>query len=471
MDRFMISVTLFQPQGADNACKGSSTIELNVHPSQSGCQLRNDVARMSGKSPADLRLVFAGKLIEDVHTMKDLNIAENTTVHAVPAPRGQRTTVNGSDFKNKLEEMSCVPSSVSTLLLDSVVEGQAQGEHRHPAIDDPTLRPSFYVYCRSHCQSVQPGKLRVRCRSCKDHAFVVSEDPTCWDDVILKDRISGSCLVPGCSGHKAEFYFKCASHVSSDEDRVIILSLIKSNVRRVMCITCADVLNSVLVFPCAASHVMCLDCFSQYCRLCLDERRFIHNPELGYTLPCPAGCADSLIQETHHFLVLGKEQYTRYKRFGAEECLLQEGGVLCPSPGCGAGILPACGERRVTCQMEGGFGCGFVFCRNCHDAFHEGECGRREGSEGQATQIEGQRLDVDLQRERHARWEQDESRQTIENTSKPCPKCKVPVERNGGCMHMTCSRAQCKFEWCWVCSIEWNMSCLEDHWFGTDMLL
>ena len=29
----------------------------------------------------------------------------------------------------------------------------------------------------------------------------------------------------------------------------------------------------------------------------------------------------------------------RYKQFGAEECLLKMGGVLCPAPNCGTGIF------------------------------------------------------------------------------------------------------------------------------------
>ena len=52
-------------------------------------------------------------------------------------------------------------------------------------------------------------------------------------------------------------------------------------------------------------------------------------------------------------------QYARYQRFGAEECLLQAGGVLCPQPGCGAGILPDFECRRVVCEQgSGGVGCG-----------------------------------------------------------------------------------------------------------------
>lgn len=37
--------------------------------------------------------------------------------------------------------------------------------------------------------------------------------------------------------------------------------------------------------------------------------------------------------------------------------------------------------------------------------------------------------------------------------TKPCPKCFRPIEKNQGCMHMTCS--QCKHEFCWLCSGSW----------------
>ncbi|XP_041462571.1 E3 ubiquitin-protein ligase parkin-like [Lytechinus variegatus] len=462
MDQFLISVKLIQSPrprlGKFSENVGLAEMRMPVHATQSGAEIRDEVARLSGQSPADIRLIFAGKLITDVQTMEDLRICENTVIHAVPSQRIQHCeTIHDTDVEQP---------PVLGLLESRIVDKDGNIPDLDPG---SSLRPGFYVYCKSHCVSIQPGKLRVCCQTCKDPAFIVREDPVCWDDVILSDRISGSCLTPGCQGDKAEFFFKCSSHIASGNDQLTVLPLIRTNTRRVMCITCADVLISVLVFPCSAAHVMCLDCFSQYCRLCLNERRFIQSPQLGYTLPCPAGCEDSLIKDTHHFLVLGKEQYARYKRFGTEEYLLSEGGVFCPSPGCGAGILLESGEeRRVECLQEEGFGCGFVFCRNCHEAYHDGACGQKTEEPQSQTALGSE---VNSERERQARWENEESRRIIAETSKPCPNCKVPVERNGGCMHMVCSQAQCKYEWCWICGIGWNMDCLEDHWFGTGFLL
>jgi hypothetical protein len=66
--------------------------------------------------------------------------------------------------------------------------------------------------------------------------------------------------------------------------------------------------DPVLVFPCDMAHVTCLDCFRAYCAVRLRDRQFWLHPQYGYTLPCPAGCKDSLITEVHHFRLLTPAQ-------------------------------------------------------------------------------------------------------------------------------------------------------------------
>ncbi|XP_041379647.1 E3 ubiquitin-protein ligase HEL1-like isoform X2 [Gigantopelta aegis] len=41
---------------------------------------------------------------------------------------------------------------------------------------------------------------------------------------------------------------------------------------------------------------------------------------------------------------------------------------------------------------------------------------------------------------------------------KPCPKCHYPMEKDGGCSHMTC---KCTYHFCWECLGDWN-----DHMQG-----
>merc|ERR1719320_1097450 len=38
--------------------------------------------------------------------------------------------------------------------------------------------------------------------------------------------------------------------------------------------------------------------------------------------------------------------------------------------------------------------------------------------------------------------------------TKKCPKCRVNIEKNQGCMHMTCR--QCRHEFCWLCKGDWK---------------
>ncbi|XP_074920194.1 E3 ubiquitin-protein ligase parkin isoform X3 [Chelonoidis abingdonii] len=338
-------------------------------------QLKEVVAKRQ-RVPADqLRVIFAGKELRNDLTLQNSDLAQQSIVHIVQSPldSGQeRTDVETANAGGILGGMEKEPESLTRLDLSaSVLPSYSAGlavilDTTDNSSSTPSDKPgaasynSFYVFCKSFCQAVKPGKLRVRCSTCKEGTLTLIRGPSCWEDVLIPNRIAGTCRSRNCHGDIAEFYFKCGAHPTSDSETSVALNLITTNSQHITCITCTDIRSPVLVFQCLHRHVICLDCFHLYCVTMLNDRKFIHDPVLGYSLPCVAGCPDSLIKELHHFRILGEEQYNRYQRYGAEECVLQMGGVLCPTPGCGAGLLPEPEVRKIVCEPSNGLGCGVL---------------------------------------------------------------------------------------------------------------
>lgn len=188
-------------------------------------------------------------------------------------------------------------------------------------------------------------------------------DPECWDDVLKPHRIHGICEaneVPCTTDNDngipfVEFFFKCAEHSSTESTSptAVPLNLIKSNLKNVRCLSCGDVGNPVLIFPCKSGHCICLECFQRYCESKIHDRSFVSDDEIGYTLACPVNCANSLIREVQHFKVLSGEYYQRYQRFATEEFVIKSGGALCPRPDCGMGLLVDEDCTKVHCRECG----------------------------------------------------------------------------------------------------------------------
>lgn len=45
----------------------------------------------------------------------------------------------------------------------------------------------------------------------------------------------------------------------------------------------------------------------------------------------------------------------------------------------------------------------------------------------------------------------------IKTNTRPCPKCNVPIEKDDGCNHMTCTNPACRHEFCWICRKDWKL--------------
>ncbi len=87
----------------------------------------------------------------------------------------------------------------------------------------------------------------------------------------------------------------------------------------------------------------------------------------------------------------------------------------------------------VTCL------CSFRFCFECHD--------EATGDHAPASCEE-----VQLWMKKFS--SESDNLLFIRAHTRMCPKCRSPIEKNGGCMHMTCRK--CKHEFCWICFADWR---------------
>lgn len=93
------------------------------------------------------------------------------------------------------------------------------------------------------------------------------------------------------------------------------------------------------------------------------------------------------------------------------------------------------GMKKVTC------GCGYSFCFGCGQEDHEpAPC------DGVKDWLRKCNQESDI-----FKWLEDQK----ENKDvKNCTKCHIVIEKNQGCMHMTCKN--CRHEFCWLCFQDWH---------------
>ncbi|XP_062912486.1 E3 ubiquitin-protein ligase parkin isoform X2 [Mobula hypostoma] len=282
---------------------------VEISPNASILQLKEEVAKRRDVPIDQLCVIFVGKELRNDLTLQNCNLMEQSTIHVVqctsqlaqqpmrdtfsanPMGRSGRETVN-------LSKIGFSTPMVQRLSTDhTVILGHSgQGSNSQSENSGSSCYHRFYVYCKTVCKAVQPGKLRVRCNTCKQGTLTLAMDPTCWEDVLEQNRMTGICQAKDCNGTVAEFYFKCGKHPTSESDTSVVLNLITPNRQNVPCITCTDTVDPVLVFPCEEQHVICLDCFYLYCVTRLNDRRFIHDPQLGYSLSCVTAGQASILQ-------------------------------------------------------------------------------------------------------------------------------------------------------------------------------
>ncbi|XP_026431649.1 probable E3 ubiquitin-protein ligase ARI8 [Papaver somniferum] len=174
-------------------------------------------------------------------------------------------------------------------------------------------------------------------------------------------------------------------------------------------------------------HLFCKSCWTQYISMkindgpgCLMLR--CPNPS------CPVAVGQDMVNE--FVSDEDKEKYSNYLyRSYVED--KRKMSKWCPGPGCECAIEFVAGSSNydVVCR------CGHRFCWNCvQDAHRPVDCDTVH------------------------KWVMKNSAESENVTwilanSKSCPRCKKPIQKNEGCMHMKC---QCGFHFCWLCLGDWS---------------
>ncbi|CAB4031840.1 E3 ubiquitin- ligase parkin-like [Paramuricea clavata] len=193
---------------------------VRFKPSWSIARLKAEIARKRNVSAVGLKIIFAGQELPDTMTLGNCQM-NHSVIHAVIS---LDATYDGNKTATQAANLTNV-----TLTQDDAEDGGSPQSGR---------QSYFYVYCKT-CKRLTQGKLRCRCSSCKEGSFVLTQGPNCWEDVLTKARMPGRCESSGnCQCTTAEFYFKCGEHRDSDEQAP--LSMLKSNIRNIPCITCSS---------------------------------------------------------------------------------------------------------------------------------------------------------------------------------------------------------------------------------------
>ncbi|KAL8287973.1 hypothetical protein RB597_000186 [Gaeumannomyces tritici] len=203
----------------------------------------------------------------------------------------------------------------------------------------------------------------------------------------------------------------------------------------------------------------------------------------GGSVRCPE-CAAPLAYDDVQ-LFADPPDRARYQAlsFRAVAAAAAPGFRWCPAAGCGSG--QACGSGsgsgsgRAECVR-----CGAGFCVAHDVTWHEGlTCAEYDGlladpdgggGGGGAREEEEEEEDEDTregrERAERARLVHEARRRaaqrgrelrlteaTIFQTTKRCPGCRWPIEKNKGCSHITCT--MCSYEFCYDCGLKWMDGC------------
>eukprot|EP00879_Flechtneria_rotunda_P014450 GHRR01015099.1.p1 GENE.GHRR01015099.1~~GHRR01015099.1.p1 ORF type:complete len:471 (+),score=115.95 GHRR01015099.1:168-1580(+) len=202
------------------------------------------------------------------------------------------------------------------------------------------------------------------------------------------------------------------------------------------CMICFETFPRSSMLSAACKHGFCTDCWSGYLANAVSSGPSVL--DLRCPLPdCKAEVPVPLVHKVLSSQPATKELAQRYDTFALRSFVEDNRNLVwCTGANCDNAV-ECCVERAATEPLDViCTGCGATFCFNCKEEAHRPVACDTVRKWITKNSAESENLN----------W-------ILANT-KPCPKCCRPIEKNQGCMHMTCS--QCRHEFCWLCNGAWS---------------
>lgn len=178
------------------------------------------------------------------------------------------------------------------------------------------------------------------------------------------------------------------------------------------------------------------ECGHKFCKYCWESylnSKILDSPKAAIT--CAAHKCVALMDDEMILGLLTKNHIKEKFHMLIRNSFVQHNPLLrwCPATNCCFAIKVARVEPKgCLCR------CGYEFCFGCTEFWH--------------APIDCQLLD---KWKKTLRGDLSTNRWLLLNTNK-CPQCRVDIQKNGGCNHMTCK--SCQKQFCWVCLGNWTGS-------------
>ncbi|KAG6763842.1 hypothetical protein POTOM_031285 [Populus tomentosa] len=226
--------------------------------------------------------------------------------------------------------------------------------------------------------------------------------------------------------------------------------------REMTCGICFETYPSDRLRAAVCGHPFCNSCWAGYISTAIND-----GPGC-LVLRCPDPSCNAAVGQDMINVLTSNEDSDKYSRYFIRSYIEDNRKTKwCPAPGCDYAVdfIVGSGSYDVICR------CAYSFCWNCTEEAHRPvDCGTvakwilKNSAESENMNWA---WDVGLDSYHISEGQKvfmspvNGFRSRILANSKPCPKCKRPIEKNQGCMHITCT-PPCKFEFCWLCLGAWS---------------